>query len=75
MYEKCPKLPSSDEESSDSDDETQKKKKEPKRKKISEDPDDEPGVQDTLKEMKMLRVLCEKVEQNEKCLMEIKTLR
>ena len=72
------KLPSSDEESSDSDDETLLRKAETKRKKkrITEDTDDEPGVQDTLKEMKkMLQVLCEKVEQNEKCLKEIKTLR
>ena len=31
-------------------------------------------VQDTLKEMKqMLRVLCEKVDRNEKCLKELKT--
>ena len=43
---------------------------EPKKTKITEKED----VQDTLKEMKqMLRVLCEKVDRNEKCLKELKT--
>ena len=41
-----------------------------KKNKITEKED----VQDTLKEMKqMLRVLCEKVDRNEKCLKELKT--
>lgn len=41
-----------------------------KKTKITEKED----VQDTLKEMKqMLRVLCEKVDRNEKCLKELKT--
>ena len=59
---------SSSDESSD--DEMPGQKSKSKKTKVTEKED----VQDTLKEMKqMLRVLCEKVDRNEKCLKELKT--
>ena len=59
-----------DTSSGESSDELQGRELQTKKTKITEKED----VQDTLKEMKeMLRVLCQKVDRNEKCLEELKT--